>query len=383
MRKYRWLAGWGVAVAAAIGLWVVSSESGVRVGGLRNEIAGLREEVASVSGEFGVFRSTDQVKRNDELEKEIGNIQKTFKSAVGVYQDLVDLKVKSAKTADLDKQFAGILDMLGKRDYASASAKIAELDKKITDENSKLIVVPVAANVPVNNAPPGSGYSRQQVQSDAGTFTVSLVAGDMGSTKVIVDTASDSNCGNNCPVLPLASYVSRSGAYAGVNGTYFCPASYPDCAGKTNMFDLLVMNKNKQYFNSDNNVYSSNPAVIFGGGYMRFVGAASQWGRDTGVDGVLSNYPLLVSGGNVAFGGDSDPKKGSKGNRSFVANKGSTAYIGVVHSATVAEAARVLKAMGMENALNLDDGGSTALYSGGYKVGPGRDLPNVVLFVRK
>ena len=30
-----------------------------------------------------------------------------------------------------------------------------------------------------------------------------------------------------------------------------------------------------------------------------------------------------------------------------------------------------------------DDGGSTALYSGGYKVGPGRELPNVILFVKK
>jgi hypothetical protein len=143
------------------------------------------------------------------------------------------------------------------------------------------------------------------------------------------------------------------------------------------------MNKNKVYFNSDNNVYSNNPAVIFGGGYIRFVGAASQWGRDTGIDGMLSNYPLLVSGGSVSFGGDDDPKKGSKGSRSFVANKGNTVYIGVVHSATVAEAARVMKAMGMENALNLDDGGSTALWSGGYKVGPGRDLPNVILFVAK
>jgi hypothetical protein len=42
-----------------------------------------------------------------------------------------------------------------------------------------------------------------------------------------------------------------------------------------------------------------------------------------------------------------------------------------------------MKAMGMENALNLDNGGSTALWSGGYKVGPGRDLPNVILFVGK
>ena len=143
------------------------------------------------------------------------------------------------------------------------------------------------------------------------------------------------------------------------------------------------MNKNKYYFNSGNNVYSTNPAVIFGSGYIRFVSAASQWGRDTGVDGVLSNYPLLVNGGNISFGGDDDPKKGSKGARSFVANKGNTVYIGVVSNATVAESARVMKALGMENALNLDNGGSTALWSGGYKVGPGRDLPNAILFVKR
>lgn len=33
--------------------------------------------------------------------------------------------------------------------------------------------------------------------------------------------------------------------------------------------------------------------------------------------------------------------------------------------------------------VSLNSGGSTALYSGGYKVGPGRNLPNVILFVRK
>jgi len=146
---------------------------------------------------------------------------------------------------------------------------------------------------------------------------------------------------------------------------------------------LLAMNHKKTYFNSANNVYSGNPAVIFGDGYVRFVSAASQWGRDTSPNGVLSNYPLLLSGGQVSFGGDDDPKKGSKGARSFVANKGNTVYIGVVHSATVAESARALQALGMENAMNLDDGGSTALWSGGYKVGPGRNLPNSILFVGK
>lgn len=240
-----------------------------------------------------------------------------------------------------------------------------------------------------DNSPPLAGFSRKYITSDVGQFSVSIVAADLGSTRVIVDTASASDCANDCPVFSLGQYVSRNAAFAGVNGSYFCPATYPQCVDKKNSFDTLLMNKDKVYFNSDNNVYSTVPAAIFGSGWVRFVGQSLEWGRDTSVDGVIANQPLLVSGGNVVFGGDDDPKKGSKGGRSFVANRGSTVYIGVVHSATVAEAAHVLAAMGMENALNLDDGGSTALWSGlpaqagGYKVGPGRNLPNAILFVRK
>lgn len=234
----------------------------------------------------------------------------------------------------------------------------------------------------INNAPPGAGYSRQSVSTDVGVFTVSLIASDIASTRVIVDTASASDCGSNCPALSLSDYVSRNGGFAGVNGTYFCPKDYASCAGKENSFDLLVMNKDKYYFNSGNNVYSTNPAVIFGSGYVRFVSSGSEWGRDTGVNGVIMNYPLLVFNNEIRFGGDDDPKKGSKGSRSFVATKAGTIYIGVVHSATVAESARVMKALGMENAMNLDNGGSTALWYGGYKVGPGRVIPNAIIFTR-
>jgi len=351
---------------------------------LETEKTDSLSQLQSIKGELDTLKNQDQVKRNEELQTEITNIQKTYNSAVSVYEELLKLQESSKNTDEMEKLFAQALSLLSKRNYTEAASTITTLSGKIEEEQNKIAAsFTIPENVPTNNAPPGSGYSRQQVSTDTGTFMVSLVAGDLGSTRVIVDTASDSTCTDNCPVLPLATYVSRSGAYAGVNGSYFCPASYPTCVGKTNSFDLLLMNKNKTYFNSDNNVYSNNPAVIFGSGYIRFVGAASQWGRDTGIDGMLSNYPLLVSGGNISFGGSDDPKQGSKGSRSFVANKGNTVYIGVVHSATVAEAARVMKALGMENALNLDDGGSTALWSGGYKVGPGRDLPNVILFVSK
>lgn len=234
----------------------------------------------------------------------------------------------------------------------------------------------------VNNAPPGAGFSKQSVSTEIGVYTVSLVAGDISSTRVIVDTASPGDCFDNCPALSLGDYVARNGAYAGINGSYFCPVDYASCAGKSNTFDTLLMNKDKVYFNSANNVYSTVPAVIFGQGYVRFVGASSEWGRDTGINSMIANQPLLLAGGNITFGGDGDPKKGSKAGRSFVATKANTVYIGVVHSATVAESAIVLKALGMENALNLDSGGSTALWSGGYKVGPGRAIPNAILFVQ-
>lgn len=245
------------------------------------------------------------------------------------------------------------------------------------------IKTPAPAPAPnQSNVPPSAGYSRQTVTTDVGNFLVSMGAADITSTRVLVDTASSSDCSSNCPVLSLSEYVSRNGGFAGVNGTYFCPQDYASCAGQENTFDLLVMNKDGTYFNSDNNVYSNNPAVIFGNGYIRFITAASQWGRDTSPNGVISNFPLLVFNSQVYFGGDDDPKKGSKGGRSFIANKGTKVYIGVVHNATVAESARVLHALGMENAMNLDNGGSTALWYGGYKVGPGRNIPNAIIFAQ-
>lgn len=343
--------------------------------------------IQEINKELTDIKSADPYKTNTELKKQIDNIQKTFTHAVTIYEKLLDLENPPKEIKGLDTLFANILVLLGKQDYIGAEKGLDEISSKIAAEQARIAATSVAAipkNVPVSTSVPNSGsYSKQQVATDRGNFLVDIIAGDLGSTRVIVDTASDSTCANDCPVLPLATYVARNGAYAGVNGSYFCPSTYPTCAGKTNSFDLLLMNKNKTYFNSDNNVYSTNPGVIFGGSYVRFVSAVSQWGRDTGIDSMLSNYPLLVSGGNITFGGNDDPKQGSKGNRSFVANKGNTVYIGVAHNVTVAESAIVMKAMGMENALNLDSGGSTALWYGGYKAGPGRDLPNVILFIKK
>ena len=213
---------------------------------------------------------------------------------------------------------------------------------------------------------------------------VDIIAADLNSTRVIVDTASDGTCADNCPVDSLASYAARSGGYAGINGPYFCPAAYPGCSGKTNSFDTLLMNKNKVYFNSDNNVYSTVPAVIFSGNSARFVGQSLQWGRDSGVDSVIASQPMLTSGGSRVFGGDGEPKRSGKGSRSFIGATGSTVYIGVVHNVSTAEMAYVLQTLGIASSLNLDSGGSTALlWNGKYLVGPGRNTPFGILLQKK
>lgn len=344
----------------------------------------LKSELQKIKKQYADLKSEDQYLVNRKNKKEIEDIQTTYKKAVDIYEKLLDIKTVSKNTANYDKSFAEGLNLLSQKNYASGGAVLTKLSKDIDSEKNKIVAAfVIPENIQVVKSPPASGYRRQRVDLDIGSYMVDIVSADLNSTRVIVDTASDSTCANDCPVLSLSDYVSRNGAFAGINGSYFCPAAYPSCVGRTNSFDTLLMNKNKIYFNSDNNVYSNVPAVIFGGGWVRFVGRSLEWGRDTGVDSVLANQPLLVSGSQVVFGGDEDPKKGSKGYRSFVGTTGSTVYIGVVHNATVAESARVLQILGMENALNLDSGGSTALWYQGYKAGPGRNIPNAILFIRK
>src|SRR3989344_6841975 len=214
-----------------------------RITSLQNLISSLTQEkdknlgeLEKIKTDLETLKNQDQLKRNDELQEEIANIHKTYNKAVSTYESLLDLKAKTSSTKELDTLFAQALSQLSKKDFTTADSSLNTLVVKINEEDKKLAAsFTIPQNVPESNTAPGSGYSRQSVNVEGlGSYMVSLVAGDLGSTRVIVDTAADSDCTNDCPTLPLASYVSRNGAFAGVNGTYFCPADYPSCAGKTN-----------------------------------------------------------------------------------------------------------------------------------------------------
>src|SRR3989344_5443482 len=172
---------------------------------------------------------TEKAGVQNQLQVEINTLRGLFRSALSAFEKIQDLRGQKVNVEALEKQYARVVNLLAGGDDTAANYEHKKLLTAIDAEAAKLVAV-VPAPATESNTPPGSGYNRQSVKTDSGTFTVSLIAADLNSTRVIVDTASDSDCVDNCPVLPLATYVARSGAYAGVNGTYFCPATYPSCA---------------------------------------------------------------------------------------------------------------------------------------------------------
>jgi exopolysaccharide biosynthesis protein len=100
--------------------------------------------------------------------------------------------------------------------------------------------------------------------------------------------------------------------------------------------------------------------------------------------GIANFPPLLVHSGQVAItDADLDAAQKNRGLRGALGVDGSNLYLAVVSGASIMDAAYTLKALGATEALNLDGGGSSALYIGGaYKVGPGRSLPNAVIVTR-
>jgi hypothetical protein len=198
------------------------------------------DELQKIKKDLQVMKSRDEYKINQNLTQELKNIETTYDQAVKTYESLLDLKTLTKKTEKLDIQFVQILTWLSQRNFSSAEAGLKLLSDQIRQDRQKIVSsFQLPKNAVESNNPPGAGFSQQIVKTEIGNFLVDIVAADLNSTRVIVDTASDSDCHNDCPVLPLAEYINRSGAFAGINGSYFCPAEYPSCSDKKNLLILF------------------------------------------------------------------------------------------------------------------------------------------------
>lgn len=282
------------------------------------------------------------------------------------------------KVEDIETKVNEWGPLLLKKDYDTLSTSISDEVKNLDSEYDKYI-----ASLPKpSSTTSGKGYSFVTIDTERGKFTAHLIKLPYSGITVKTVSANQDSCKDNCPTKSLADYVKENDAYAGINGSYFCPPDYASCSGKVNSFDYAFYNSNnKKWLNKDALTWFKTGLITFNGSSGKFYSKSSDYDGGS-VTGAISNYPSLLKGGEVIIdlGELTSYQKDSKSNRGAIGLGGDNIYLAIVNRATVIDTAYVMKALGAKDALNIDGGGSSALYiNGGYVVGPGRSLPNAVI----
>ena len=189
---------------------------------------------------------------------------------------------------------------------------------------------------------------------------------DLASSTIVTDTAGDGDCANDCFTKPLASYVKEQGGRGGMNGTYFCPPDYAWCSGKKNSFDFPVWNNRlKKWIQAEKLFWGGRGMMVFRPGSAQFFANSASAGVPGNITGGIVNYPSLLSGGNVLVnGGNLASNLKTKGTRTGIGFGKGKLFLVVARSSSVIDLAGIFISLGATDALNLDGGGSTALYEG-------------------
>lgn len=236
-----------------------------------------------------------------------------------------------------------------------------------------------------------SSYQHKKISTDNGVFNLDMVEIDLANPrlKIITDTAQDFNCKKNCSAKNLVDFAKKYNAFAGINGSYFDTSA----TKKNYYYSPVYKTVEKKLINDDQLKYwTTGPLVAFDTSNKFYYFKDS---RDfesveafekkylVKLQALIGNNPRLIDGGmNYLFEWNTDNKQEkAKASRNALGFRDNKLYLIIVQNATIYDLGDVLKKMGMEYALNLDGGYSSALYyDGEYMVGPGRDIPNVILF---
>ncbi len=244
-------------------------------------------------------------------------------------------------------------------------------------------------------ANPYDSYVARTVTVGLTRFRVDYVKINLANPQLEVRSVawtSTSSCyQQSCAVKPLRSYLNSTTGIAAINGTYFCPVEYGTCGPAGNFYWMAYNDRNNTMINEYQNQF--NRGALF------TIDAKRQWHFYSntksfpGVDvlrqidgaeltGAISNGPALIDQGRyILKTSELDTKQRTvKSNRSGLGMKGNTLYLVVARGATVVDLGKIMQAFKMDFAMNLDGGGSSALwYRGSYKVGPGRNIPNALV----
>ena len=238
-----------------------------------------------------------------------------------------------------------------------------------------------------SNSTAYSSYSHTTLNghtADIMTFNLSS-----GHIRVMMDTANDTDCADSCNVQSVGSFVQQDHGFAGINGSYFCPTAYgASCAGKTNSFYWKEYNSRVQrMINPTNTLGEQDPFMVFtSSGHVTLLPHWVDYPSAGPIYAGFSCTPLLLyNGQNIVNTGTLDNKQLTAYiSRGAIALKGQTLYVVTVQGATVPDLAQALVTLGVDSAINSDAGGSSGMYyNGSYRLGPGRAVPNALVFVEQ
>ncbi len=353
-----------------------AEEEALKKGSLQLQVTnGASAEVAVTQGETSVATGTTDANGAFSTVLPIG----TYTVAVSKYGFI---SITTADVVITGKQTTALNLTLVTAPTPTPTAKASS--------TPRATATPTATPAPASSSTAHSSYRRTTVSSSRGSFTADIMQFELGAGKIKVatDTASDTDCSADCATMAVKSYVQRhSGAVAGINGTYFCAADYSTCTAEKGHFFWKVYNTRLgRMINASSGLGESDPFLIFDSvGNPTFLSYWNDYASHSFVAGI-NHKPAVVRNGAYAVDENAlDTKqRTSKVARGAIGVSGSTLYVVVVQSATVMDLGAVMVAVGATNALNLDEGGSSAMYyNGEYKRGPGRGVPNAIVFIEQ
>ena len=272
--------------------------------------------------------------------------------------------------------------------YQQLAEQVTKLNQQLDQQHQAYLasLTPTPQPIPtLDLTTPGSGvitgYSRISVPVNQRRSTADVIKLNLSQITVLTVSATGDNCDNNCPAQSLADYVTANQAFAGIHGTYFCPPDYASCQNKVNSYDFPVFDSNhKKWINAEKLFWNSRSMFTFRPGQASFCPQANSCDL-TNLQGGIVNYPGLLHNGNLIVSADqlSANLASVRGTRGGIGTNGSQLFLVIARGVTVPELGQIMQHLGATNALNLDGGGSAALYYHGYKVGPGRALPNAIV----
>lgn len=374
----------------------LQTEVKAKLGELQEQIEQLRTTKDQIGIEKDRFQEAYEKVATDSAVQENQQWKEAVDLYLGMAEKYEDYQNKGVDLSEYEDSITEMLTLLLTEDYENLKNKVTETDgkfeellaAKIEEDKKKAATTAAAAAQTASTAPannnPGTGYSRVSVSTEKGNFTTDIVKVSLNSIQVVTVTGNDGNCENNCVTKPLATYISENSGFAGINGTYFCPPDYSSCAGKVNSYDFPVYStQHNKWINADKLFWDGRAMMAFVGSTPRYCGSANSCDSG-GTSAGIVNYPNLINGGQIGdFGGIPDALKNVRGYRGAIGVQDNWLYLMVVRGATVPDVAYVMKSLGIQQGMNLDGGGSTALYYHGYKAGPGRSLPNAVVLKYK